>query len=288
MLCKEWTCPRALAMVLAVCGSFASVVVAADEGRSSKAIQWRTSYAAAAQEAAEQEKPLLVGVTAVWCGPCQQMKQLTFQNTGLAEYVSEQFIPLMIDADSQSQLVSKFQISSYPTLLVISPELKIVKRFTGFQSASTLLSGLKKEVEQRFSGTVQRQVEKREVVDDILPVSATQPANAVSFGFEGFCLVSILDDQKLRRGTPQFITTYKDQEICFHSEEHRRRFLANPHRYWPVANGKCLVSEKEHRETVVGDPRAGVTWRGRLWLFSDKESQRRFIQSPSKYVNNGM
>ncbi len=122
----------------------------------------------------------------------------------------------------------------------------------------------------------------------IQPVSASSPANTSPFAFEGFCLVSILDSQKLRRGNGEFTATYKDQTVCFCSDAHRKTFLANPTRYWPVANGKCLVTESENQQQTVGDPRLGVTWRGRLWLFTDRASQKRFIQSPRKYISSGM
>ena len=144
-------------------------------------------------------------------------------------------------------------------------------------ASHVLLPELEKIIQKEFAG--------REVIQ---PVSASSPANTSPFAFEGFCLVSILDSQKLRRGNGEFTATYKDQTVCFCSDAHRKTFLANPTRYWPVANGKCLVTESENHQETVGDPRLGVTWRGRLWLFTDRASQKRFIQSPRKYISSGM
>jgi YHS domain-containing protein len=202
------------------------------------------------------------------------MEQLTFKDQQVAQYVDSAYVPLIIDADKHSDLVSAFHITAYPTTLVVSPELKITKRFTGFQSASSLLPELERLVQKQFAS-----------MDEIVAVSATSPVNTTPFAFEGFCLVSILEDTKLRRGTPEFVTTYKDQQICFHSEAHLKKFQENPLKYWPVANGKCLVSEREEQQESIGDPRVGVTWRGRLWLFSDREHQQRFIRSPRKYMS---
>lgn len=248
----------------------------ADDETPIKTISWRTSYAAAADEAAREGRPLLIEFTAVWCGACRQMQQLTFRDRRVIEYVESAYVPLVIDADEHSDLVSGFRIEAFPTTLVVSPELKVVKRLTGYQSASTLLPELEKLVQEQFAGNVVVQ-----------PVSAIKPTNATQFAFEGFCLVGILEDHKLRRGKPDFTATYRDQEVCFYSEEHRKKFLANPEKYWPVANGKCLVTEQEAHQDAVGNPRNGVTWRGKLWLFSDRESQRRFMQSPRKYVSGG-
>ena len=52
-----------------------------------------------------------------------------------------------------------------------------------------------------------------------------------------------------------------------------------------MANGQCLVSSRESGSTGKGDPRMAVTWRGRIWLFSDRERQQRFIQTPHYYIN---
>lgn len=268
-----------LGLTLAACGVFGGLTIPEGkcDDKSARKISWRTSYAEAAEEAVEREKPILIEFTATWCGACRQMQQLTFSNQRLIEYVDSAFVPLVLDADEYSELVSGFRVEAFPTTLVVSPELKILKRFTGYQSASNLLPGLEQVVREKFAG--------RKVVQ---PVSATTPSNTAPVAFEGFCLVSILDDHKLRQGTVEYTATYRDQVVHFHSEEHLKKFQANPVKYWPVGDGKCLVSERDGHSEAVGDPRVGVTWKGRLWLFSDRASQRRFIQSPRTYTNSGM
>lgn len=278
MLSTEWSRPVCVLLVGGVAWFAQSQVTMAEEEEATrKSIGWRTSYAKAAIEAGSKERPILIEFTATWCGACRQMQQLTFRDQRVIDYLDSAYVPLKIDADEHSDLVSGFRVEAFPTTLVVSPELKIVKRFTGYQSASTLLPELEKIVQEQFAG--------REVVQ---PVSATKPANTSPFAFDGFCLVGILDDQKLRQGNPEFTTTHRDQVVCFHSADHLQKFQANPDKYWPAANGKCLVSERDARQKTIGDPRVGVTWRGRLWFFTDKAHQRRFIQSPRKYVADGM
>jgi YHS domain-containing protein len=116
-------------------------------------------------------------------------------------------------------------------------------------------------------------------------VSALEPANAVKFGFDGYCLVSLLEETRVRKGSSKFVAEHRGQTVCFQTEEHLQRFLADPEKYWPVADGQCLVSSREGSFAFQGDPRMAVTWRGRIWMFSDRERQRRFIQTPSYYAN---
>lgn len=295
MVFKNWGCTLAPLWFGMFAGfAFCNTTWAEDNTKIGR-INWRSVYADAAEEAAAANKPLLIEVTAVWCGACRQMQQLTFSDRRVIQRVESAYVPLVIDADEHPDLVAGFRVASLPTTLVVSPDLKILKRFTGYQSASVLLPELERIVQQQFAVNAVIQPASSTSVrtlklplDTVPPVSASEPANTKNFAFDGFDLVGILDDRKLRRGKPEFTSTFRDQELCFHSEQQLKKFLANPAKYWPVANGKCLVSERDGQEEAVGDPRLGVTWRGRLWLFADRDHQQRFIQSPRKYASSGM
>lgn len=245
----------------------------ADDSQATR-LAWRRSYKQAAEEARQRRRPILIKITATWCGPCRQMQQLTFSDERILRRLRRDFVLLELDADEHAEVVADFRVEAYPTTLVVSPELLIVKRLTGFQSAGDL-------------ATVLEHVRPAEadVDDESEAVSALSIANASSLAFDGFCLTSLLDDNKLRRGDAQWTARYRDQTVCFHSEDHRQRFLVNPEKYWPVANGQCLVSSREAGLAALGDPRVGVIWRGRLWFFSDRQTQQRFIHSPHQYAD---
>ena len=149
---------------------------------------------------------------------------------------------------------------------------------TGFQSAGDLVTVLELV-------RIKDAPDEADDPDEMDAVSALSLVTSVECGFEGFCLASLLDDNKLRKGTAEFTTEHNGQIVCFHSDEHRQRFLADPARYWPVANGRCLVSSRDGGTVASGDPRVGVIWRGRLWFFSDRETQQRFIQTPYQYAD---
>ena len=87
-------------------------------------------------------KPVLVSVGHCSVGRAAKMHSETFPNAAFAAQVNSQFIPVLIDADEQPAVVQKLGVDSFPTVLVISPEQKIVGRFTGFQTAPQLQSRL--------------------------------------------------------------------------------------------------------------------------------------------------
>lgn len=244
---------------------------------SSSVVNWRTSYQRASEESQKDGKPMLLKVSASWCGPCKQMKQLTFSDSRIVELMRSEFVAVSIDADEQPDLVSGFNIEAYPTTIVIAPDRTILKRLKGFQSADSLLSAL---------GSIPRTQTTSKVTTPSEPVaSALEPANGVKFGFDGVCLVSLLEETRVRKGSPNFVAEHRGQTVCFQTEEHLQRFLAEPDRFWPVADGQCLVSSREGLYAYQGDPKMAVTWRGRIWMFTDRERQRRFIQTPSYYAN---
>jgi thioredoxin-like negative regulator of GroEL len=105
-------------------------------------IAWQKDIRSALRMSAEEDKPLMVMVGAGWCGYCHKMLQQTFPDPALALRVNGQFVPVLLDADEQAELVQKLRVNAMPTVLVISPERKIIGRFAGFQSAGQLAARL--------------------------------------------------------------------------------------------------------------------------------------------------
>jgi hypothetical protein len=123
--------------ILGIAVAFLVAAVAASQAHAS-GILWRSRFDEAAQESAAQHKPMLVMVKGRWCGPCHKMLNQTFPDGGLASRISQHFVPVLIDADEQAALVKSLGIDALPTVVVISPERRVVGRMTGFQSAAQL------------------------------------------------------------------------------------------------------------------------------------------------------
>jgi thioredoxin 1 len=93
-------------------------------------------------------KPLtLVYTTAVWCGPCRALSPIV-------DEVSNQFKDTILigklDADSNTDLVSKLGIRGIPTIVFFKDGVE-VDRISGAQSKQTLINLIDKHNTSTFS-----------------------------------------------------------------------------------------------------------------------------------------
>lgn len=108
----------------------------------SRRIAWQTDFRQAARSSAQQGKPMLVMVTAPWCGYCRKMLSDTYVDGRVSALVQEGFLPVLVDQDANGRVAEALGAQALPTTLIISPDLKILSKVSGYQSASELLTRL--------------------------------------------------------------------------------------------------------------------------------------------------
>jgi thiol-disulfide isomerase/thioredoxin len=79
-----------------------------------------------------RKQPVFLYWTAVWCPPCNQVKSTIFTRPDFIEK-SRAFVPLYVDADSPSgqALGQRFNVSFYPTMVLLDAERKELTRLSG-------------------------------------------------------------------------------------------------------------------------------------------------------------
>lgn len=94
-------------------------------------IWFKGSIKEAFQESRKQNKPSLVYWGAVWCPPCNEMKDQVFSKAKFAK-IMEQYIPIYLDGDTEEAQIwaDKLQAYGYPTILIFSPEGKELLRIS--------------------------------------------------------------------------------------------------------------------------------------------------------------
>jgi thiol-disulfide isomerase/thioredoxin len=96
----------------------------------------------ALKKAKEAKKPLFVDVFAVWCGPCKQMAATAFVDPEVTAFYNSNFISLKLDGEKNDgpEVMRKYGISAYPTLLYFNANGELVAKVVGGQQAKQLLA----------------------------------------------------------------------------------------------------------------------------------------------------
>ncbi len=260
---------------------FALMILSFQQIAGAAEFKWHRDLGSAAKQAAELDRPLLVKVGASWCGACVRMDRTTFASTSVRERLAAGFVAVNVDADRYPSVVSRFGVSSYPTTLLLSPEQSVITRMSGIWSATSLTAALDKL----------RPFKKAEPTEGETPTgkpitkSVSKEAKRTPLGFDGFCLVSMLDDRDYRKGLSGYTTTHKGLVLRFRSRTHLERFLAAPEKYWPANDGRSPIAS-DSGDTKVGSARLAMVFRDRLYFFLSRDEQAAFREKPAQYATN--
>jgi thioredoxin-like negative regulator of GroEL len=121
----------------------ALVLLATQAPAAAQEVRWRHDYQAARAEAQQTGLPLMIDISAEWCGPCKRLDATTFRDPRVVKLLNERFIPVKLDGDKHEQLVQSMGVDAFPTMILAGPDGVIRKALTGFQDANTFLGHLK-------------------------------------------------------------------------------------------------------------------------------------------------
>src|SRR5512146_3485866 len=81
--------------------------------------EWNESTFAEAQRA---DKPILLGISAVWCHWCHVMDETTYSDPEVIRIVNERFVPVRVDTDERPDVNRRYNLGGWPTTAFLSPE----------------------------------------------------------------------------------------------------------------------------------------------------------------------
>ena len=237
-------------------------------------VNWRTDLEAAHAEALKANKPMLVQITASWCGPCHRMLKNTYGDADLARDVNQAFVPVLIDSDENPEIVKEIGVSAYPYFCVVSPTEGIIKSFKGYKDVQKY----RKEMGSLLSPAPAVMVVKQETKAPTKAAAApavTKPALA----FHGLDLVSAIEHETWLKGRADIRLVHAGSEYRFTTLANAQRFQSNTARYLPVNAGKCPVTGQQ------GHLQFAALFGSRLYLCASAQSHNQFLSKPEQFVS---
>lgn len=122
---------------------FLATAAVAAERDAPRRITWQTNLGKATAASKAAKRPLLIKVTASWCGYCRKMKKTTFADETVVENINANFIPVTVDADENQKLMRTLHVQALPTTVIASPDMTVIKKIVGYKNANQLTSDLK-------------------------------------------------------------------------------------------------------------------------------------------------
>lgn len=109
---------------------------------SSSEIKWYTDFDSAISEAQNTNKQIFAVFSASWCPACQQLESETLVDERIKQKISQNYVAVKIDVDTNPELSSKYSIYSIPAIVFMTSNGEVIKKIEGFQSPDQLLGAL--------------------------------------------------------------------------------------------------------------------------------------------------
>ena len=104
-------------------------------------ISWLPWGPAPFELARKRNQPVLLSINAVWCYWCRVMEETTFQDPGVVEFISQNFVPVRVDNDHRPEINARYNVGGWPTTAFLTGHGGIVAGAT-YLPADQLLAML--------------------------------------------------------------------------------------------------------------------------------------------------
>lgn len=89
-------------------------------------IGWREWGPEAFQEAKAQDRPILLGISAVWCHWCHVMDETSYSDPEVIRLINERYVPIRVDNDQRPDVNRRYNMGGWPTTAFLTPDGEIL------------------------------------------------------------------------------------------------------------------------------------------------------------------
>ncbi|MEO6061561.1 MAG: DUF255 domain-containing protein, partial [Thermoflexales bacterium] len=163
-------------------------------------VNWREWDESAFQDARAQGKPILMGISAVWCHWCHVMDRGeaghpvhtgVYNNPEIAALINERFIPIRVDNDLRPDINARYNQGGWPSTCFLTPDGQVIYGGTYFSPGQ--MRSLLTQIEQYWRANGGKLMAEAPDLDVAEPAQAgaldaeqilSDTVNAIARGFD--------------------------------------------------------------------------------------------------------
>ena len=112
------------------------------------AFSWSNDLSGAIENARSSRRPVMIDFYMDWCGWCKKLDKETYSDAKVQGF-AQGFICVKVNGEKFSNLVSKYLVEVYPTIVFLDPDGKEVSRIEGYAGPGEFLKTME-EVASKF------------------------------------------------------------------------------------------------------------------------------------------
>ena len=93
-------------------------------------IHWRQWSAEAFEEAQRDDKPVLLGISAVWCHWCHVMDETTYSEQDNIGLINDRFVAIRVDNDQRPDINARYNAGGWPTTAFLTAGGEVMAAMT--------------------------------------------------------------------------------------------------------------------------------------------------------------
>jgi thiol-disulfide isomerase/thioredoxin len=107
--------------------------------RAEQPLAFRNNFTEAEAEAKRLGRPLFIDFETTWCGPCKRMNALVYTARPVTDAVLAcELVAVKVDGDEQRDIVERFGVNAYPTLILLDAQGREIRRAVGYQGVASM------------------------------------------------------------------------------------------------------------------------------------------------------
>ncbi|AEM22680.1 thiol-disulfide interchange protein [Brachyspira intermedia PWS/A] len=107
------------------------------------------TYSEALELSKQNNKPILIDFSAVWCANCYELKEKVFVNEELKKFIDDNLIFTEVDVDKYKNISDEYNVKWLPWIIVIDSDKKILYTKNSFSSFDDKMAlSIKEELEK--------------------------------------------------------------------------------------------------------------------------------------------